>query len=98
MYPSLLLALLAISTKHVLGEKHHLYSGFFSGSQLYGIQYDDETSTLTVVNNITTNSSDGSKWIAIDVCCLFYFYLYFGTNKSPSGATGKRLCCFRSFL
>ncbi|BAE55422.1 unnamed protein product [Aspergillus oryzae RIB40] len=66
MYSSLLLTLLATSTKHVLGEKHHLYSGFFSGSQLYGIQFDDETSTLTVVNNITTNSSDGSKWIAID--------------------------------
>ncbi|KJK61777.1 Lactonase 7-bladed beta-propeller [Aspergillus parasiticus SU-1] len=66
MYPSLLLALLAISTKHVLGAKHHLYSGFFSGSQLYRIQFDDETSALTVINNITTNISDGSKWIAID--------------------------------
>ncbi|KAE8420814.1 hypothetical protein BDV36DRAFT_306303 [Aspergillus pseudocaelatus] len=66
MYPSLLLALLAISTKPVLGNKHQLYSGFFSGSQLYGIQFDDETSTLIVINNITTNSSNGSKWIAID--------------------------------
>lgn len=70
MYPSLLLALFAITTKPVLGNKHQLYSGFFAGSQLYGIQFDDETSTLTVVNNITTKSSDGSKWIAIDVCHL----------------------------
>ncbi|KAE8378530.1 hypothetical protein BDV26DRAFT_281056 [Aspergillus bertholletiae] len=66
MHPSFLLSMLAISTKQVLASKHHLYSGFFSGSEVYGIEFDDEASTLTVINNITTNSSDGSKWIAID--------------------------------
>ncbi|KAF5858678.1 hypothetical protein ETB97_003893 [Aspergillus alliaceus] len=34
---------------------------------LYAIEFDDEVFSLTVVNNITTASSGGSKWIAVHV-------------------------------
>ena len=54
-------------TKLALGETHYLYSGFFAGSTLVGVEFDDSTSTLSLVNNITIQTTSGSKWIAIDV-------------------------------
>lgn len=60
-YSHLALATLA------LGEPHYFFSGFFAGSTIVGIEFDDATSDLSLVNNITTQATSGSKWIAIDV-------------------------------
>ncbi|KAF2126689.1 3-carboxy-cis,cis-mucoante lactonizing enzyme [Dothidotthia symphoricarpi CBS 119687] len=48
------------------GESHYFFSGFFAGSTIVGVTFDDATSTLSLVNNITTQATSGSKWIAID--------------------------------
>jgi carboxy-cis,cis-muconate cyclase len=50
-----------------LADTHYFFSGFFSGSTVVGAEFDDVASTLTLVNNISTSASSGSKWIAIDV-------------------------------
>ncbi|KAH8684513.1 Lactonase, 7-bladed beta-propeller-domain-containing protein [Tricladium varicosporioides] len=44
---------------------HHMFSGVFSGTNIYAIEFDDVTNSLTLVNNITSNGST-SKWVAID--------------------------------
>jgi hypothetical protein len=50
----------------VFAETHHLFSGFFSGSTIAGIEFDDLSSSLTLVKNISSEAS-GSKWITLDV-------------------------------
>ncbi|CAN9341655.1 unnamed protein product [Alternaria alternata] len=62
---SLSTLLLAVVPK-VLGDKHYFFSGFFAGNVIAGVEFDDSTNDLTLVNNITVNASEGSKWIAID--------------------------------
>ncbi|KAL5385780.1 hypothetical protein DPSP01_004561 [Paraphaeosphaeria sporulosa] len=59
--------LLFAAVPTVLGDKHYFFSGFFSGSLIAGVEFDDATNNMTLVNNITIQSSTGSKWIAIDV-------------------------------
>ncbi|KAF4967940.1 hypothetical protein FSARC_4593 [Fusarium sarcochroum] len=63
MLPRNLFPLLAVSA---LADVHHLFSGFFSGSTIAGIEFDDEALSLTLVKNISSTSDDGSKWIALD--------------------------------
>ncbi|KAH8637832.1 hypothetical protein IG631_05602 [Alternaria alternata] len=63
---SLSTLLLAVVPK-VFGDKHYFFSGFFTGNMIAGVEFDDSTNDLTLVNNITVNASEGSKWIAIDV-------------------------------
>ncbi|RSL55216.1 hypothetical protein CEP54_009483 [Fusarium duplospermum] len=46
-------------------ETHHLFSGFFSGSTIAGIEFDDNSSSLSLVKNISSEAS-GSKWITLD--------------------------------
>ncbi|KAF7551371.1 hypothetical protein G7Z17_g5049 [Cylindrodendrum hubeiense] len=62
---SSLLCLLAFSG-NVLCDTHYLFSGFFSGDNIVALEFDDTASTLSVINNITTDASEGSKWIALD--------------------------------
>ena len=50
-----------------LGESHYFFSGFFAGTSIIGAQFDDVTSSLTLVNNISTDVTAGSKWITLDV-------------------------------
>ncbi|KAG4421100.1 hypothetical protein IFR04_005743 [Cadophora malorum] len=57
--------LLGTLAGQAVGSVHHMFSGAFSGSTIYAIEFDDESNSLTLVNNITSNSSS-SKWIAID--------------------------------
>ncbi|KAF2177129.1 3-carboxy-cis,cis-mucoante lactonizing enzyme [Zopfia rhizophila CBS 207.26] len=57
---------LAIFAASVLGDTHYFFSGFFAGTTIVGIQFDDATSTLSLVQNIIMQASEGSKWIAID--------------------------------
>jgi hypothetical protein len=44
-----------------------MFSSVFSGSDIYAIDFDDESNNLTLANSIVSNA-DSSKWIAIDVC------------------------------
>lgn len=64
---SFTLLTLAVAAVPALADTHYFYSGFFSGSTIVGVEFDDETSSLTLVNNITTDASSGSKWIHLDV-------------------------------
>lgn len=54
-------------TGQAFGTVHHMFSGVFSGTDIYAIEFDDETNTLTLANSIVSKASS-SKWIAIDVC------------------------------
>ncbi|KAI1082283.1 Lactonase, 7-bladed beta-propeller-domain-containing protein [Whalleya microplaca] len=49
-----------------LGDTHYFFSGFFAGTSVIGAQFDDVTSSLTLVNNISTDVTSGSKWITLD--------------------------------
>ncbi|KAG5743316.1 hypothetical protein H9Q70_013970 [Fusarium xylarioides] len=69
-----LFPLLAVSA---VAEVHYLFSGFFSGSIIAGIEFDDEAHSLSLVKNISSASDDGSKWIALDACKK---NLYVGTT------------------
>jgi hypothetical protein len=71
------LSLVALASP-VLSATHYLYSGFFSGSTIVGIEFDDVASTLTIKNNITTQAeaTSGSKWIALDVSTSLTVYTY----------------------
>lgn len=68
MYLSFVLPLITLAGL-VLGDTHYFYSGFFSGSSIVGVEFDDSVSTLTLTQNITikATATGGSKWIAIDV-------------------------------
>ncbi|TDZ99676.1 Carboxy-cis,cis-muconate cyclase [Colletotrichum sidae] len=57
---------MAAAAVPAVADSHYLFSGFFSGNTIVGVEFDDATSSLTLVNNITTNASSGSKWIALD--------------------------------
>ncbi|KAI1859034.1 hypothetical protein JX265_010511 [Neoarthrinium moseri] len=57
---------LAATAGPVLADQHYFFAGAFSGSTIFGFEFDDVASTLTLANNITTNASSGSKWIALD--------------------------------
>ncbi|KAF9881539.1 carboxy-cis, cis-muconate cyclase [Colletotrichum karsti] len=57
---------LAAAAVPALADTHYFFSGFFSGNTIVGVEFDDEKSSLTLVNNITTDASSGSKWIALD--------------------------------
>lgn len=58
---------LAAAAAPALADTHYFFSGFFSGSTIVGVEFDDQTHSLTLKNNITTDASAGSKWIALDV-------------------------------
>lgn len=51
----------------VLADVHYLYSGFFAGSTIAGIEFDDAALSLTLVSNFSANEASGSKWITLDV-------------------------------
>ncbi|KAJ3546714.1 hypothetical protein NM208_g1866 [Fusarium decemcellulare] len=63
MLPRLLIPFGAVS---VLAETHHFFSGFFAGSTIAGIEFDVETSSLTLTKNISATVDTGSKWISLD--------------------------------
>lgn len=63
------LSFLAIGIVPVLADTHYFYSGFFSGTNVVGVEFDDAAETLAIVHNITTSATSGSKWIALDVRC-----------------------------
>lgn len=51
----------------VAAETYNLYAGFFSGTNLVRLEFDDSTSTLSLAENITAPYTSGQKWIALDV-------------------------------
>lgn len=68
------LSLLAVGIAPVLADSHYFFTGFFSGSTIVGVEFDDVASTLTLVNNITTDASSGAKWITLDVKDIAFHY------------------------
>ncbi|KAI3553892.1 hypothetical protein CABS02_05930 [Colletotrichum abscissum] len=56
----------AAAAAPALADSHYFFSGFFSGSTIVGVEFDDQTESLTLKNNISTGASSGSKWIHID--------------------------------
>lgn len=59
----------------VFAETHYFFSGFFAGKTIVGVEFDDTVESLRLAQNITTQVSDGSKWIAIDVGrSSFHYY------------------------
>lgn len=59
---------LAAFAARALADSHTLYAGFFSGTSLVRLEFDDSTNALTLVENITAPNTSGQKWIALDVC------------------------------
>lgn len=50
-----------------LADTHFMYAGFFAGSNIVGLEYDDVTEALTLVNTTATSATSGQKWISLDV-------------------------------
>lgn len=49
-----------------LADTHYLINGFTNGNNITVLEFDDETASLTIVQNITIPNS-GSRWMALDV-------------------------------
>lgn len=75
---------LAAAVTPAIADTHYFFSGFFSGNTIVGVEFDDEKSSLTLVNNITTDATSGSKWIALDVCIFHYEFEKCSANPFPS--------------
>ncbi|KAJ5684972.1 hypothetical protein N7536_007591 [Penicillium majusculum] len=60
---SFLIALLCYSSP-VTATLHHLFVGAFSNPYLYAVEFDDQSLTLALLNNITTQ--DSHFWITLD--------------------------------
>ncbi|KAF2029954.1 3-carboxy-cis,cis-mucoante lactonizing enzyme [Setomelanomma holmii] len=60
------LSLAAALASPIIADSHYFNSGFFSGSTIVGVEFDDTTNALTLKQNISTKASSGSKWIALD--------------------------------
>ncbi|KAF2646077.1 3-carboxy-cis,cis-mucoante lactonizing enzyme [Massarina eburnea CBS 473.64] len=58
-------AVVAALAAPALADSHYFFTGFFSGSTIVGVEFDDAASTLTWKQNISTNAT-GSKWIELD--------------------------------
>lgn len=58
---------LAAFAARALADSHTLYAGFFAGTTLVRLEFDDSTNALTLVENITAPNTSGQKWIALDV-------------------------------
>ncbi|KAF4635315.1 hypothetical protein G7Y89_g2778 [Cudoniella acicularis] len=56
---------LGVLAGQAFGTVHHMFSGVFSGADIYAIEFDDKANTLTLANSIVSNANS-SKWIAID--------------------------------
>lgn len=56
----------ALFSSSALGQVHHFYSGVFTGSSLYGVEFNEASSQLSFIYNGTLDISS-SKWIATDV-------------------------------
>lgn len=61
--------LAAVCAGIATADTHYLFSGFFDGTSIVAIEFDDVKSSLNLVNNITINA-DSSKWISIDVSSI----------------------------
>lgn len=57
---------LATFASPILADTHSLFAGFFSGSVIVGLEYDDVAQSLTLVDNITATATSGQKWISLD--------------------------------
>ncbi|KAH8651426.1 Lactonase, 7-bladed beta-propeller-domain-containing protein [Xylariales sp. PMI_506] len=63
---ALYMFLLTAAAALAVADTHYFFSGSFDGSTIFGVEFDDAASTLALINNITVETSSGSKWIALD--------------------------------
>lgn len=71
MHTYYILYSVVFATLPVIADIHYLYTGYFQQGVISGIEFDDETSTLTLLDNYTVTSGS-SRWIAADVCLLTF--------------------------
>lgn len=64
MRTSTSVALLGLATA-VLGDVHQLIVGTFGTEYLYTLQFDDQSLTLDLIGNMSTNAA--SSWITLSV-------------------------------
>ena len=50
-------------------DTHYLLSGFFSGTSIAALEFDDEKLSLNLIKNITIHSNS-SRWISLDVILI----------------------------
>lgn len=72
----------AIFSSLVAANTYNMYAGFFSGSTLVRLEFDDATSTLTLAENITAPYTSGQKWIALDVSRSLYRLIMLRKKKA----------------
>ncbi|TLD28112.1 Carboxy-cis/cis-muconate cyclase [Venturia nashicola] len=65
MYSLSALAVAVFATP-ALTATHSFFAGSFGGSIIHGLEFDDTSFSLTLVKNITINTTSGSKWIHMD--------------------------------
>lgn len=66
---------LAALTTPAWGEVHRFLVGYFAGTDVNALDFDDSTNSLTVYSNITLDGTSGQKWIALDVSFVLSFSL-----------------------
>lgn len=57
----------AFLTGLAAAETHSMYAGFFGGTNLVRLEFDDATDTLSLAENISAPYTTGQKWIALNV-------------------------------
>jgi len=62
-------AFVAVCAGLAAAETHYLFLGFFDGTSIAALEFDDSKSSLDLVNNITINANS-SKWISLDVISI----------------------------
>lgn len=65
--------------RSVAGENHHFFTGAFSGGDVFLMEFDDLSDTLTLLANEST-VGDTTKWISFDVCALPWIGWYWCTD------------------
>lgn len=66
MYSFISAVVLAALAGQAVGTVHHMFSGLYSGTDIYAIEFDDTANTLTLASSILSNGNT-SIWVAIDV-------------------------------
>lgn len=79
----------ALLSSSALGQVHHLYSGVFTGSSLYGVEFNEESSKLRVIYNGTLDISS-SKWIAADVSLVLEQHISFSLHHEYTNTSQQK--------
>ncbi|KAF2628853.1 hypothetical protein BU25DRAFT_466774 [Macroventuria anomochaeta] len=64
MRPTIVFSFSSFATL-ALGESHYFISSFLAESAIVGVEFDDATSFLSLVNNIMAQATSGSKSLSL---------------------------------